>query len=380
MNLDLNLFGSIVSCRAVGMIPAEGCFVDDGSVNGIGTDSGGVGNRNVGVSTVHRFGNDVVAVVFVKIEDQLVGVSGVVGAEGVVVDPRDNDIELIVAIVDQIPFGAARIRIRVIPIAEIAPLSGLCLGVNGTCEEVITLSELVAADRNRNVNEFHPKRGALDILDSVILDQLLAVVVGSGKGDLELNDITDVCKVTFGLAAVEDNLIKVRAGDLVFVDDGDVGHIGGDGNGRGYASVNKIIAGGKIVENNGIALRENRFIGGSCCSKSVKICDHVFVRRGALLGNCAGIGIIVKVIVLSRAEHSIKELVGGIDSIGYDGVAVRIKEGLTLAVSGIGCVKELIKIVGLTVGGVGDGNRTGFCSEGSNADRKKHSQHEHNGK
>ena len=326
--------------------------------------------------------------IFFKLERIGNNIAVVVGYvnEIVVFKPRKGNTELIVSEMYQIPLCIVAITFcfgDIGPIAEEFPV----VGVNAALREIITSLKLYAANGNLEAVEFSPNCVTLFIVYLIVLDLLVAFVVGSGKGNAVSKFITDTCRV--GIApdgfAVFVNaglnlLIEIGNGFLVLIDNFYVGSVGVDGNGSTESTGDEVVAVRKIFKRYNVGSSLNRVSSGSICTvvdHIVKVLDQFGIVNAVLLGYRAGVGIVSKERVAFGsvcAEQNSKELAVGGDGVGncFCGFAVACQLN--------SCVKKFVHIISLVNGCVGDGDRTGFIFRNSgNAQRKNYCQHHKDG-
>ena len=315
----------------------------------------------------------------------------------IVVHPGDDDVKSIETTVDQIPLCIVGGLLIAGPVAQPGPFAGSVSAFNAV---VVTALQLRAVNPNIDLIEFYPQSIALGIGDGVVLDLLVTVVIGGFKLDLKLNNFADVGGgVSDPLLSVfvPNQLAEIRAGDLVLVDDVNIGGVAGDGNSRVVALVDQVVAVVQTGEGNSGARNFFCFVYECKLAFFSQGTDHigqisndiavlsvfvsydllgcfgvgeVFVGNGAIgivSGNCAIFDTTI------AGEHIVVDgcVIQGVRDGILDAVAVSIS-----CVFIVGCVKNLVQLVAVAEGCVGNGNGAliGFCCECSYAQRQNHCQ------
>ena len=221
----------------------------------------------------------------------------------------------------------------------------------------------------------------------VVVDLLVALVVGGGEGDLIGDLVTDVGGVGIGpdgiaiLVHTDLNLlVEVGSRLLVLIDDFHIGGVGVDGDGGAQSAADQVVAVGQLLELHLVADSDHG-VGsggvGAFCHQIAQVLDQLGVVHAFLLGHGAGVGIVNKEGVGGSSvctEQCLEELVVLFDAVG-DSLG-------SFAVSGHldASIENLVDRIGLVDGCVGDGDRTGIlCRKSGNAQRKHQSQNHHDG-
>ena len=295
----------------------------------------------------------------------------------VVVHPGNHDVEGIKSTVNHVPLGIVSVCfLSLSPGAKVLPLAGVMSACNAM---VVTTIQLLTVNINLYAVELYPKGIALGIGNSIVLDLLLAIIVGGIEPDLEVNNIANVCRGIYDPLLgffIPKLLAEIRSGNLVLVNNLNIGSIAVDGNSSINTLVDQIITVGQIVEHQGFS---------SCCftlycSKAIRLAanhigqvtNDVAVLSPIFSGNGTGYCVINKVCIFGLAvctKHIAEELVFGSDAVG-NSICVAV------CIGAISSIENLIQAVRIVNGSIGDGDGTGILSrKGGDAERKNHSQH-----